>query len=394
MKTLSGKMILLAVTGSIAAVETIKLAHALRRRGAIVQPVMSEAAGRIIHPDALTYACGRETITRISGFVEHVQFCGDEREASLLLIAPCTANTISKIACGIDDTPVTTFATPALGSQMPVILVPAMHHAMFRHIGVMENLKRLRSWGVEIVGPRIDEGKAKIADTSDIVIACERALCGGPLAGKTVLITSGGCTEPVDDVRVLTTRSSGVMGRELATAAYRLGARVTIVHRDHLSGVTNIRTDTAHSMLLAVTDALTHTDVDIYISAAAISDFAPIRHQGKIPSGTPVSIDLVPLPKILDLALGKAGLVVAFKLGEDSESAATQLLEKGVALVLANTSETMGSESGVYHLIDMKGSTRVSGSKEDIAHHILDRVIHEHLAGLPPQSQSETGADE
>ncbi|MFH0968533.1 MAG: bifunctional phosphopantothenoylcysteine decarboxylase/phosphopantothenate--cysteine ligase CoaBC [Methanobacteriota archaeon] len=394
MKTLAGKIILLAVTGSIAAVETIKLAHALRRRGAIVQPVMSEAASRIIHPDALTYACGRETITRISGLVEHVQFCGDDREASLLLIAPCTANTISKIACGIDDTTVTTFATTALGSRMPVVLVPAMHHAMFRHIGVMENLEKLRGWGVAIVGPRIDEGKAKIADTSAIVIACERELGGRPLVGRTVLITSGGCDEPIDDVRILTTRSSGLMGKELAKAAYRLGAEVTLIHRDHLPGVTNIRTDTAHSMMLAVTDILDQSDVDIYISAAAISDFAPVRQPGKIPSGSQVSIDLVPLPKILDLALLKANMVVAFKLGEDSESDAARLIEKGVALVAANTPETMGSDSGEYLLIDTKGSTRVSGSKEDIAHHILERVIHEHLARPSSSSQSRMGADE
>jgi phosphopantothenoylcysteine decarboxylase / phosphopantothenate---cysteine ligase len=394
MKTLSGKMVLLAVTGSIAAVETIKLAHALRRRGASVQPVMSEAATRIIHPDALTYACGRETITRISGLVEHVQFCGDEREASLLLIAPCTVNTISKIAYVIDDTTVTTFATTALGSRMPVVLVPAMHHAMFRHPGVMENLVRLRSWGIAIVDPRIEEGKAKIADTSDIVIACERELCGKPLGGRTVLITSGSCIEPVDDIRVLTTRSSGMMGRELAKAAYRLGAQVTLIHRDHLPSVTNIRTDTANSMLQAVIGELTRTHVDIYISAAAISDYAPIRHQGKIPSGKSLSIDLVPLPKILDMALMKAGLVVAFKLGEDSESAPLRLLEKGVALIAANTPETMGADSGTYLLIDTKGSISVSGSKEEIAHHILDRVIREHLPLLSPLNQEEGSIDE
>ncbi len=97
-QTLAGKQIVVAVTGSIAAVEVVKLIHSLCRRGAVVQPVMSAAAAGILHPDALTYASGRETITRLSGWVEHVTYCGDGGSADLLLIAPCTANTISKIA--------------------------------------------------------------------------------------------------------------------------------------------------------------------------------------------------------------------------------------------------------------------------------------------------------
>ena len=94
------KLIVLGVTGSIAAVETVRLIHSLRRRGAQVQPVMTAAAMGILHPDALTYASGRQTITRISGMVEHIRFCGEGGEASALLIAPATANTIAKIACG------------------------------------------------------------------------------------------------------------------------------------------------------------------------------------------------------------------------------------------------------------------------------------------------------
>ncbi|HWS22425.1 MAG TPA: flavoprotein, partial [Methanoregula sp.] len=168
-QTLAGKQIVVAVTGSIAAVEVVKLIHSLRRCGAVVQPVMSHAASGIIQPDALTYASGRETITRLSGWVEHITYCGEGGSADLLLIAPCTANTISKIACGIDDTPVTTFATTALGSQIPIIVVPAMHYSMYRHPAVIENISKLKTWGVEIVDPRIEEGKAKIADNEEIV---------------------------------------------------------------------------------------------------------------------------------------------------------------------------------------------------------------------------------
>lgn len=382
MKTLSDTLIVLAVTGSIAAVETVKLAHALRRRGAEVQAVMSEAATRILHPDALTYACGRETIVRIGGLVEHVLYCGDDHLADLLLIAPCTANTISKIACGIDDTTVTTFATTALGSRVPVVVVPAMHHAMFRHIGVMENLTRLRSWGVTIIDPRIEEEKAKIADISSIVLQCERELGGKLLAGCRVVITSGRCEEPVDDVRILTTRSSGLMGQELARAAFRMGADVTIIHRDTLPGVTNIHTTTAASMREAVLTCFKQGVVDIYISAAAVSDYAPARYKGKIPSGEPLSLDLHPLPKILNDALSYHPITLAFKLGDDAEAAARALLDKGVTLVAANKPVTMGSDRGDYLLMSTDETVQIAGTKEEVADQMM-KVIAARYGAAP-----------
>lgn len=384
MNLLQGKIILLAVTGSIAAVETIKLAHALRRRGAEVQAVMSGAATQIIHPDALTYACNHETIVRISGMVEHVKYCGDEHVADLLLIAPCTANSISKIACGIDDTPVTTCTTTALGSKMPIIIVPAMHHAMFRHTAVMQNLETLKSWGIQVVGPKIEEGKAKIAPVDEIVLSCERELCGKPLDGRHIVITSGRCEEPVDDVRVLTTRSSGLMGQELAKAAYRLGADVTIIHRDILPGFTNIQITTADSMLQAVMQELDSHHTDIFISAAAVSDYAPIKYQGKIPSGQNPVLTLHPLPKILDRAVTKADFTVAFKLGEESVHDAQALLSRGITLVAANKPENLGSKEGRYDLVDRLGTMSVSGSKEDVAHEIFNQIISRHLTSLSP----------
>ena len=126
-KKLEGKKIVLGVTGSIAAVETVKLARELLRHGAEVYPVMSEAAAGIISPEALEFATGHRPVTKITGRVEHVALAGIEKPMDILLIAPATANTISKIACGIDDTPVTTFATTAIGSEKKVLIVPAMH---------------------------------------------------------------------------------------------------------------------------------------------------------------------------------------------------------------------------------------------------------------------------
>jgi phosphopantothenoylcysteine decarboxylase / phosphopantothenate---cysteine ligase len=368
-QTLAGKQVVVAVTGSIAAVEVVRLVHSLRRCGAVVQVVMSEAATGIISPDSLTYASGRPAITRISGMVEHVTYCGDGGSADLLLIAPCTANTISKIASGIDDTPVTTFATTALGSGTPILIVPAMHHSMYRHPAVRGNLECLRAWGVGIIDPRIEEGKAKIADIETIVLWCERMVLGQPLKGKRVLITSGPCREPVDDVRILTTRSTGLMGRELALEAFRLGADVTVVHRDTFPCVTNVPAETAADMRDAVHNVFSRgCGADIYISAAAISDFAPERIQGKIPSGKKTHIDLEPLPKLLDEVIRLwAPLTIAFKLGDAPLTKGRKMLKNGVTIVLMNSAETMGSSTGEYTLLSAKGKIILHGSKNAVA---------------------------
>jgi phosphopantothenoylcysteine decarboxylase/phosphopantothenate--cysteine ligase len=373
-KTLAGKQIVVGVTGSIAAVEIVKVIHALRRKGAEIRVVMSGAACGIVSPDALAYASGSPVMTRITGLVEHVGFCGEGGTADLLLIAPCTANTIGKIACGIDDTPVTTFATTALGSEKPVLVVPAMHHSMYRHPAVVENLARLKRWGVTVVDPVIEEGKAKIAGTEEIVLFCERELYGRQLSGKKVLITSGPCREPVDDVRVLTTRSGGQIGRELALEAFRRGADVTVVHRDSFPCVTNLPADSAEEMREQVLSILSRPGADIYVSAAAISDYAPVPQKGKIASGdTDRTIPLQPLPKLLTEVLARhVPLVVAFKLGYDTSSAAQEMLAQGVSLVVTNTPETMGSRTGNYTIVSRRGSTIVSGSKDECAYRIFE----------------------
>jgi len=374
--TLNGKHIVLGVTGSIAAVETVRLSHALRRKGAVLTAVMSAAATRIIHPDALTYATGNDTIGAITGRVEHIGFCGEGGMADLLLIAPCTANTLCKIAAGIDDTPVTTFATTAIGRKMPVVVVPAMHQSMFRHPAVRDSLERLESWGVGVVPPRIEEGKAKIAGTDDIVLLCERELLGKPLAGRKILITSGPCQEDVDDVRILTTRSSGRMGRELALQAFRLGAEVTIVHRAHLPCVRNVAVTSAAEMHAAVLGICAREKPDLYISAAAISDFAPEKFDGKLRSGETREITLHPLPKLIDEVISRQKIPsIAFKLGKEEEEPARELLRKGAVMVVVNGPETMGSDEGEITILDHDSRLNLRGTKEELAAAVWNRIL-------------------
>ena len=375
-KTLGGKVIALGVTGSIAAVEVVGLAHALRRRGAEVQAVMSASAARIIHPDAVTYATGRPAITALTGMVEHVEFCGEGGKADLLLVAPCTANTLAKIALGIDDTPVTTFATTAIGRGMPVIVAPAMHDSMYRHPAIAGHLETLAGWGVGVIEPRIEEGKAKLAAQEAIVLGAERALMGRPLAGKKVLVTSGPCAEPVDDVRILTTRSTGRMGREMALEAFRLGAAVTVVHNGTIPCVKNVPITSAMEMRKAVRRILGSEGADLYVSAAAISDFAPKRVKGKIRSGKPVTLDLDPLPKLLDEVLeSHRPEVIAFKLGRDEEKAARVLLARGARLVVVNTPDAMGAADAEVTIVTRGGREPVRGSKEEVAGAVWNALL-------------------
>ncbi len=375
---LEGKCIVLGVTGSIAATEVVRLSHELRREGAIVQGVMSQAACGILSPDALTYATGRETITRCTGMVEHVEYCGVGGKADLFLVAPCTANSIGKIACGIDDTPVTTFATTAVGRGIPVLIAPAMHESMYRHPAVIDNLETLRRWGIDIIPPRIDEGRAKIAGIEEIVLHVKRALGGMGLTGKKVLITSGACRESVDDVRVLTTRSTGMMGRALALEAFRLGANVTVVHRDRFPCVTNINVSSAGEMRGAVLSECASGNVDYYLSAAAISDFAPDPVKGKIPSGKPVTMNLNPLPKLITQVCRKGKdnpVIVAFKMGGDGEKQARSMINEGVRMVVINSPDVMGSPGGNFTLLTSEDRKELRCTKDELAGELWKRLL-------------------
>jgi|SRR5271157_395624 len=383
--SLDGKRIVLCVTGSIAAVETVKLARELIRHGAEVQGVMSKAAEGIIHPWALEYATGRKAIIEITGDVEHVAYCGNRKEAcDLMLIAPCTANTIGKIAGGVDDTPVTTFATTAIGSKIPIIIVPAMHGSMFEHPIVRENIKKLEDIGITFVMPKIEEGAAKMPDVKEVVLNVEKALTKSPLKGKKMLITSGPNFEPIDPIRVLTSRSTGRMGEELTLEGFRRGADVTVVHRSAMGvrGIKDVFADGFADMKKAVMDELSQ-GYDIYISAAAISDFTVEPAPEKLGSGEPLSIKLKPAEKLIELVRHDypGVFIVAFKaesVGDD------KLIDRALAamgrtmsnMVVANKfGGVTDPELNDVHIIEGDGNIRhVTGKKSLIACSIMDAM--------------------
>jgi phosphopantothenoylcysteine decarboxylase/phosphopantothenate--cysteine ligase len=384
-RSLAGKKIVLAVTGSIAAVETIKLARELIRHGAEVQAVMSTAARTIIHPYALQYATGRDVITEITGNVEHVAFCGARKEAyDLLLIAPCTANTIGKIAAGVDDTPVTTFATTAIGSKIPVLIVPAMHGSMIEHPVVQDNIRKLEAIGIRFVMPVTAEKIAKFPDNQVIVLNVERALASSPLKGKKILITSGPNIEEIDPIRVLTSRSTGKMGMELALEAYRRGADVTVVHRGKIDvpGIREVFAESARDMMDAVMRELKN-GYDIYISAAAISDFTVKKAGEKISSSGPVKIELKPAAKIIDRVRKEYPdlFVVAFKADTVDEAgllkrAKKRMADLGAEMIVANRFGGVRDTNvnDVYILQPGRKAVRSSGNKCTVAVAICDAI--------------------
>ncbi|MDD1740227.1 MAG: bifunctional phosphopantothenoylcysteine decarboxylase/phosphopantothenate--cysteine ligase CoaBC [Methanothrix sp.] len=381
--TLQGKTIVVAVTGSIAAVDLIR---DLIRRGAEVHCVMSPAAERIIHPYALEYASSNPVIREITGRVEHVRFCGVGGEADMLLVAPATANTIGKMACGIDDTAVTTFATTALGSGKPVAVVPAMHEAMYRHPAVLKNLEALRGMGVRLIDPRLEEGKAKIADNAAIVWEVERLLGPGDLAGKRIVITSGSNAEALDPIRILTNRASGKTGIALALEAHRRGAEVTLVHRflQELP-VRQVYAESAREMLDAVMAEL-ERGCHALISAAAVADYTLDRQAEKIKSGQDLTVHLIPTPKIIkrvreaypDLKI--VGFKAETGLGDEELiiRAEESLQGARLDLVVANDVSRggMGTDDNRVIIIDREGRRReAAGQKSLIARAVIDSLV-------------------
>jgi phosphopantothenoylcysteine decarboxylase/phosphopantothenate--cysteine ligase len=380
---LAGKRIVLGITGSIAAVECFELARELIRHGADVHAVLSEEALHLVTPWAMEFATGHEAITQIDGRVQHVSLLGDTPDkADLYLIAPCTANTISKIACGIDDTAVTTMATVAIGSKTPIIIAPAMHLAMYHNPLVMENVEKLKLAGIEFIGPRLEEKKAKVAPTEEIVERVIRRLSWNDLAGRKLLVIGGSSEEPIDDMRVITNRGTGETALQLAVAAFERGAEVELwIGRCTVPLPKFIPTRRFRTVedLVGMADEIGH---DIVIVPAALSDYAPVKVRGKIPTDQgELTLRLRPLPKVIDLLRGKTRVLVGFK--AESGVSAEELVKRATRklksvpldMVVANDLRRVFAGDTSVTMVTAKRVAKVSGPKAAVAHRVLDEIV-------------------
>ncbi len=398
---LSGKTICMCLTGSVAVVSSPIVARELMRLGAEVICVMSKAATELISPALMEWATGNKVITKLTGAVEHVYLAGDRPgvagKADLILICPATANTISKIACGIDDTPVTTVATTSFGSSIPIVIVPAMHESMYKHPILQENERKLKECGIDILGPRISEGKAKIARIDDIIDrVIDIIVTKKDLEGKRVLITAGPTREAIDSVRFVSNKSSGKMGIEIAKEAAARGAEVLLI-----AGKCNVKLpeyiETIHvvstdDFITAVKNEISIKSYDFFISAAAISDYKPTKCiEGKISSDNieEIHLNMKLTPKIINVARKKDYnlFIVAFK--AETNKSRTELINKAydrlvksdVDLIVANDigRDDIGFTSKyneVYIINKRKHVTHVErNTKRYIASKILDVAL-------------------
>ncbi|WP_222919822.1 bifunctional phosphopantothenoylcysteine decarboxylase/phosphopantothenate--cysteine ligase CoaBC [Natrinema sp. SYSU A 869] len=378
---LEGVNVALGVTGSIAAVKTVELAHELRRQGAAVRGVMTDSAGGIIHPWAVEFATENEVVTEITGSVEHVDLCGYDGWADVFLIAPATANTVGKIAGAVDDTPVTTCATTALGADTPLVIAPAMHEPMYDHPGVLEAIDTVAEWGVDFVDPRIEEGKAKIASEEAIVCDVARAASDRPLEGEHVVVTSGATSESIDPVRILTNRSSGKMGRAVAKACYVRGADVTLVHDGPDVPFADVHDVESAREMLAATSAACE-DADALVSAAAIGDYTVDTNEEKIRSGQELTLELEPTPKLIDEIRSQYPdlPIVGFKTETSGDEdamidQARKTLERAeLAFVVANDASVMGAERTKALLVHANDAARYEGTKTGLGGEIADSI--------------------
>jgi phosphopantothenoylcysteine decarboxylase / phosphopantothenate---cysteine ligase len=354
MSVLSNKRVILGVTGSIAAYKAADLASKLTQAGAQVDVILTSAAEKFVTPLTFQSVTGRRAYTGndLWGNEAHVLHVGLGDSADLLIIAPCTANTIAKLAHGQADSLLT---VTALATRAPLLLTPAMDGGMYDHPATQENIETLKRRGATFIGPAEGHLASGLSGVGRMLEAAEiighiRLLLGqnGPLAGKKIVITAGGTQEPLDPVRVLTNRSTGKQGYALAQAALDMGAQVTLITTPTSLippvGARLVYVETASQMLEAVLDE--SAKCDALIMASAVADFRSknvakdkIKKEGGIPE-----IELEATEDILKAVASKRlenecpRVMVGFAAESRDllENAANKLKSKGLDFIAAN----------------------------------------------------------
>ena len=394
---LTGKHILLGITGGIAAYKTAELARLLTRAGADVRVAMTEAATRFVTPVTLQALSGQAVWTdlwdaRVADNMGHIEH---SRDRDLILVAPATADFMARVAHGLADD---LLSALCVARRCPLMLAPAMNVEMWENAATQRNLQLLREDGVLLAGPAAGDqacgevGMGRMLEPAQLIAELENFFQPKLLGGKRVLVTAGPTEEPIDPVRVLTNSSSGKMGYAVARAAHEAGAEVTLVSGPVAlatpPGVARINVRTAEEMFDAVKQAAPSSDV--FISVAAVADYrVKNRASQKMKKGNGgVSLELEENPDILAwvAALPQPPFCVGF--AAESEKLAQYATEKRrkkrVPLMAANLAqEALGAEDNSITLYDDRGEHPLGrGPKLELA-----RKLIAHLAGLLPQKK-------
>ena len=398
-------MVVVGITGGIAAYKAVGVVRGLVLLGHDVHVVPTEAALRFVGKPTLEAVSRNPVTSDLYDGVSEVRHVALGQKADLIVVAPATAHTLASMALGLSDD---LLGTTILASRAPLVVAPAMHTEMWQHPATQANAALLRSRGATLVGPTsgrltgTDSGPGRMAEVEDVIAAALAAVRPGgrDLEGRRVVVSAGGTREPLDPVRFLGNRSSGRQGVALATAARDRGADVVLVAA-HLevpapTGVRVVPVSTA----LELSDAMVREaeDADVVIMAAAVADYRPVAvSAGKIKkeeAGDALSVELVRNPDVLQRlasdariprADGSRRIVVGFAAETEEDPAEllrigrAKLARKGCDLLVLNRvgwSQGFATEGNAITVLGRTGDTlaEASGSKEQVAHRILDVV--------------------
>lgn len=393
---LTGREIVLGVTGGIAAYKSAEIVSRLRKQGASVHVIMTANATRFVAPLTFETLSNHPVVTDTfarpeTWEVEHVALA---RRAELFAVAPASANMLAKLAVGIADD---MLSTTALACTAPLLVAPAMNVNMWQAAATQTNMATLRSRGVHVVGPGSgflacgDTGAGRMAEPAEIVAAMERVLCPQrDFAGLRVLVTAGATRERLDPVRFLSNDSSGKMGFALAAAARDRGAEVTLVcgvtQVAPPDGVQLVRVESTQELFEAVTEGA--RTADVVIQAAAPADYRFARqypHKLKKQDGQPLLVELVENPDIA-AAVGAARrpgqVLVGFAAETEHllDNARRKLEKKHLDLIVANDVSQPGAgfnvDTNIAALVTRTGvEQRPLQSKAALAEDILDAAL-------------------
>jgi phosphopantothenoylcysteine decarboxylase/phosphopantothenate--cysteine ligase len=395
---LSGKRILLIISGGIAAYKSLDLIRRLRERGASVRPLMTKGAQEFITPLAVGALAADHVFTDLFSRqdeqdVGHIRLA---RDCDLILIAPATADLLAKMASGLADD---LASTVLLATDRPVLAAPAMNPRMWTHPATRRNIETLKGDGIQFIGPMAGEmaesreaGTGRMAEPLDIVAAAEALFDDAPkpLAGRRAIVTSGPTHEPIDPVRYIANRSSGRQGHAIAAALAELGADVTLVsgpvNIPDPAGVEVIHVERAEEMRDAVLSAL---PVDVAVMVAAVADWrvasAADQNIKKHPGESIPTLALTENPDILKTVghhTMRPKLVIGFAAETQDvvSNARAKLERKGADLIVANdvspSTGIMGGTHNSVKLISREGVEQWPDlAKEEVAERLAALIV-------------------